>query len=180
MGAVVSSLLSIAVSDILFGLSILLWMVHCWKRRKLSLKAPPFIAFLVAFLAAVLIAIAFSSDILISAGYLRKFIKFFYVFLIFTYLNRERVEYALKAMVMVLGISAGYGILQYFWLLDINLVNRIDGFMGHWMTFSGQLMLVSVALGGYLLFYQLPPTLAGGQDGTSQEAEKGERRGWLA
>ncbi|MCZ6770109.1 MAG: O-antigen ligase family protein [Acidobacteria bacterium] len=180
MGGVVSSLLSIAVSDILFGISILLWLVHCWKRRKLSLKAPPFIAFLWAFLAAVLIAIVFSSDVLISALYLKKFIKFFYVFLIFTYLNRERVEYALKAMVMVLGISAGYGILQYFWLLDINLVNRIDGFMGHWMTFSGQLMLVSVALGGYLLFYQLPQTLAGGQDGTSQEAEKGERMGWLS
>ncbi|MCZ6878745.1 MAG: O-antigen ligase family protein, partial [Acidobacteria bacterium] len=85
------------------------------------------------------------------------------------------------AMVMVLGISAGYGILQYFWLLDINLINRIDGFMGHWMTFSGQLMLVSVALGGYLLFYQLPRTLAGGQSGTSQEAGKGEERvGWLS
>ena len=161
MGGVVSSLLSIAVSDILFGISILLWIVHCWKRRKLSLKVPPFIAFLAAFLAAVLIAVAFSSDVLVSAAYLKKFIKFFYVLLIFTYLNRERVEYALKAMAMVLGISAVYGILQYFWLLEIDLVNRIDGFMGHWMTFSGQLMLVSVALGGYLLFYRLPQTLAG-------------------
>ena len=161
MGGVVSSLLSIAVSDILFGISILLWIVHCWKRRKLSLKVPPFIAFLAAFVAAVLIAVAFSSDVLVSAAYLKKFIKLFYVLLIFTYLNRERVEYALKAMAMVLGISAVYGILQYFWLLDINLVNRIDGFMGHWMTFSGQLMLVSVALGGYLLFYRLPQTLAG-------------------
>ncbi len=176
MGGVVSSLLSIAVSDILFGLSILLWVVHCWKRRELSLKAPPFIAFLVAFLAAVLVAIAFSSDVLISALYLRKFIKFLYVLLIFTYLNRERVEYALKAMVMVLGISAVYGILQYFWLLDINLVNRIDGFMGHWMTFSGQLMLVSVALGGYLLFYQLPQTLAGGQNETPQEGGRDQVR----
>ena len=28
--------------------------------------------------------------------------------------------------------------------------------MGHWMTFSGQLMLCSVAMTGYLLFYRLP------------------------
>jgi len=56
----------------------------------------------------------------------------------------------------VMGISAAYGILQYFWLREVDLLHRIQGFMGHWMTFSGQLMLCSVALGGYLL-YRLTP-----------------------
>ena len=176
MGGVVSSLVSIVASDVFFGIAILLWMVDCWKCRKLRLELPPFFIFLVAFFVAVLVAVAFSSDVLTSASYLKKFIKFFYIFLILTYLNRERVEYALKAMFIVLGISAVYGVLQYFWLLDINLVNRIEGFMGHWMTYSGQLMLVSVALGGYLLLYQLPHTSAAGQKGTPDEAEPGERQ----
>jgi O-antigen ligase len=125
---------------------------------------------LLAFFVAVLIAIAFSTDVGASLPYLKKFIKFLYIFLIFTYLNRERVEWALKAMFGVLGISAGFGVAQYFWLWDVNLLNRIEGFMGHWMTFSGQLMLVSVALAGYLLLYQLPPV--------SAPQEAGEGRKW--
>ena len=161
IAGVVSSLLSIAVSEICFGIAILLWVADCWKSREFRLKIPPFTPFLLAFFVAVLISIAFSADVLGSIPYLKKFIKFLYIFLIFTYLNRERVEFALKAMFGVMGISAGYGVLQYFWLWEINLLNRIEGFMSHWMTFSGQLMLVSVALAGYLLLYRLPFTLAG-------------------
>jgi len=175
IAGVVGSLLSIVVSEVCFGIAILLWVVDCWKSREFRLKIPPFTPFLLAFFAAVLIAIAFSTDVLGSAPYLKKFIKFLYIFLIFTYLNRERVEFALKAMFGVLGIGAVYGILQYFWLWDVNLLNRIEGFMGHWMTFSGQLMLVSVALAGYLLLYQLPPTSTGGEKKTLQEASRGEK-----
>ncbi len=169
IAGVVSSLLSIVVSEVCFGIAVLLWVVDCVQSREFRLKIPPFTPFLLAFFVAVLIAIAFSEDVIASVPYLKKFIKCFYVFLIYTYLNRERVEFALKAMFGVLGISAAYGILQYFWLLDINLLNRIEGFMGHWMTFSGQLMLVSVALAGYLLLYQLPPTSA------PQEESRGEK-----
>jgi O-antigen ligase len=175
IAGVVGSLLSIVVSEVCFGIAILLWVADCWQSREFRLKIPPFTPFLLAFFAAVLIAIAFSTDVLGSAPYLKKFIKFLYIFLIFTYLNRERVEFALKAMFGVLGISAVYGILQYFWLWDVNLLNRIEGFMGHWMTFSGQLMLVSVALAGYLLLYQLPPTSTGGEKKTLQEASRGEK-----
>ena len=170
IAAVVGSLLSIVVSEICFGIAILLWVADCVQSREFRLKIPPFTPFLLAFFVAVLITIAFSTDVRASLPYLKKFIKFLYIFLIFTYLNRERVELALKAMFGVLGISAVYGIAQYFWLWDVHLLNRIEGFMGHWMTFSGQLMLVSVALAGYLLLYQLPPV--------SASQEPGEGRKW--
>jgi O-antigen ligase len=175
IAGVVSSLLSIAVSEICFGIAILLWVADCWKSREFRLKIPPFTPFLLAFFVAVLISIAFSTDVLGSAPYLKKFLKFLYIFLIFTYLNRERVELALKAMFGVLGISAVYGVVQYFWLWEVNLLNRIEGFMSHWMTFSGQLMLVSVALAGYLLLYQWPPTSTGEEKKTPQAAS-GERK----
>jgi len=175
IAAVVSSLLSIAVSEVCFGIAILLWVADCWKSREFRLKIPSFTPFLLAFLVAVLISIAFSTDVLGSAPYLKKFIKFLYIFLIFTYLNRERVEFALKALFGVMGISAVYGVLQYFWLWEVNLLHRIEGFMSHWMTFSGQLMLVSVALAGYLLLYRLPFTLAGEEKKTPQEASGGKK-----
>ncbi len=175
IAGVVSSLLSIAVSEICFGIAILLWVADCWKSREFRLKIPPFTPFLLAFFVAVLISIAFSTDVLGSVPYLKKFLKFLYIFLIFTYLNRERVELALKAMFGVLGISAVYGVVQYFWLWEVNLLNRIEGFMSHWMTFSGQLMLVSVALAGYLFLYQLPSTSAGEEKKTPQAAS-GERK----
>lgn len=161
IAAVVSSILSIVVSEVFFGVAILLWLADCWKSRTFRLKSPPFTPFLLAFFAGVLMAIAFSSDVLASAPYLKKFIKFLYIFLIFTYLSRAQVELALKGMFGILGGSAVLGAVQYFWLWEVHLLNRIDGFMGHWMTFSGQLMLVAVALAGYLFLYQLPSAKTG-------------------
>jgi O-antigen ligase len=52
--------------------------------------------------------------------------------------------------------------MQTLWLDQTDLLNRIVGFMSHWMTFSGQLMIGTVSLSGYLLFFIL----------------SGERRRW--
>ena len=76
IAAVVSSLLSIVVSEIFFGIAILLWVVDCVQSREFRLKSPPFTPFLLAFFVAVLIAIAFSTDMGASLPYLKKFIKF--------------------------------------------------------------------------------------------------------
>ena len=175
IGGVVSSVVSIAVSDTLYGISILLWLVDCWKRRRFHLQFPPFFGFVVAFLVAALAAVCFSSDVTASAPYLGEFIKFLYIPLIFTYVPRERVEQVLKALFAVMGASAGYGLLQYFWLLEVNLLNRIDGFMGHWMTFSGQLMLGSVALTAYLIFYRLPQPSARNPEGHGRDQRQLDR-----
>ncbi|MDA2933065.1 O-antigen ligase family protein [Acidobacteria bacterium AH-259-D05] len=169
VGGIVGSLVSIALSYIFFGIVLLLWMVHCWQSGKLQLKIPPFFVFIVAFVLATTISIASSSDVLTSLPSLKEHIKFLFVLMIFTYLGREQVEQVLRATFIVMGISAGYGILQYFWLWDVDLLNRIQGFMGHWMTFSGQLMLTSVALAGYLLLYRLPRESSGEKETTSQE-----------
>lgn len=156
LAAVVSSLVSIALSDTLLGVVILLWIADCWRQRRVCLKAPPFAGLVLGFFAVCVAAVLLSSDPASSAPYLKKFVKFLYVFLLFTYVRLRHVEPALRALFVVLGISAVYGIVQYFWIMDVNLVNRIEGFMGHWMTFSGQLMMGSVGLAGYLLFYRLP------------------------
>ena len=153
---IVGSLVSISLSYLFFGVVLLLWIIHSVKSRKLQLKVPRFFAWVVAFVAASVISVVFSSDFATSLPSLSKHIRFLWILMIFTYLGRRQAEHILKALFVVMGISAAYGILQYFWLREVDLLHRIQGFMGHWMTFSGQLMLCSVALGGYLL-YRLTP-----------------------
>lgn len=172
LAGVISSAVSIFVSEIFFSITVVLWIADCCRRREFRLKVPPFFPAMLGFFLATVIAIVFSSDAAVSATYLKKFVKFFYVFFVFTYVSRDQIEPALRAVFLVLGASAAFGVLQYFWLMDVNLVNRIEGFMGHWMTFSGQLMLGSVALAGYILFSRLPLLDRGRDEGrTGEETE---------
>ncbi len=155
--AVVSTTFSIAVSGIFQGVALILWGVDCWRQRRLVLKAPRFAWFLAAFVVAVLISLAFSSDPVISLRYLPKPVKFILVPLMYTYMSRRQAIGTLYALLAAISLSSVYGLLQYHWLLDVNLLNRIRGFMSHWMTFSGQVMLGTVVLLGWVLLGPKPP-----------------------
>ena len=187
IGAVASSLVSIFVSNLLFATSILLWVVTCCWSRRFFLRRPPFATFLLALVVAVLISILFSTNVLASSLYLMKLIKFFYIFLIFTYFTRRQVEWTFRAVLLALGVSALYGIVQYYWLMEVHWMNRIHGFMGNWMTFSGQLMLGLVALTAYLLFNQFPftrnveerPAHEGEETLTQRTESQGQIRGYI-
>jgi O-antigen ligase len=159
-GGIVGSLVSISLSYIFFGVVLLLWIIHCVSSGRLHLRVPPFFVFVMAFVAASVASIIFSSDVSNSVPSLREHIRFLWILMIFTYLGRRQAEKILKALFIVMGISGAYGVLQYFWLWEVDLLHRIQGFMGHWMTFSGQLMLCSVALGGYLLYRLIPEPAA--------------------
>lgn len=191
--AIVSSLVSIFASGLFFSVTILLWLLTCVRSRRITLQSPPFATVLLLFVGAVLVSVACSTDISSSAKYLMKLIKFLYPFLVFTYLTRSQVERTLQAIFVVLGASAVYGILQYYWLMDVHLLNRISGFMGNWMTFSGQLMLGAVALAAYVLFNRLGATEVATSERAGPSSEEGlscgeQRRGapyilrwvWLA
>ncbi|MFQ5738347.1 MAG: O-antigen ligase family protein [Acidobacteriota bacterium] len=153
MATVISSLVSVAVSSIFLGAAVLLWVASAVQKREVRLRCPPFTPILALFGCAVVISILFSTDAGYSAVYLIKLVKFLLVFFVFTYLSRRWIEWTLRAVLGVLALSALVGILQYFWLMDVNLLNRIRGFMSHWMTFSGQLMMGAVSLTGLLLIY---------------------------
>jgi O-antigen ligase len=150
-GSIVASLVSIFLSSLLFTLAILTWMIDCIQRRKIYLKAPPFTGPLIVFFGLVLLSIVLSPEPLTSSMYLKKFLKFFAVFLVFTYFSRAQIERTIQMLLLVLGASAVWSICQFFWVKEVSLLNRIDGFMSHWMTYSGQLMIGSVVLAGYLL-----------------------------
>ncbi len=73
----------------------------------------------------------------------------------FTYVQEDQARKALCLVFVLAGLSAAYAVGQYYWFLEVNLLNRVRGFMSHWMTFGGQLMLASVALTAQLLFGRL-------------------------
>ncbi len=152
LGAVVFSLLSIFLFYLIFSLAVTCWLADCYQKRRILLSFPPFTPLLLLFVGLVMISILFSSDVVSSAKYLKKLVKLFSAFLIFTYVNEIQIESGLRWILRVLGASAIYGVLQLLWLKETSLINRIDGFMSHWMTFSGQLMMGTVCLAGYLLF----------------------------
>ncbi|MGW8178590.1 MAG: hypothetical protein ACWGQW_07475, partial [bacterium] len=150
--AVVLSLVSIFLFYLAFAAGLAVWVVDCLQARSVRLLFPPFTLILALFLGIVVISMILSSEPSSSARYLKKLIKLFSIFLIYTYVTEDQIKGALQWIFWTLGMSALYGLMQLMWLGNIDLMNRIVGFMSHWMTFSGQLMIGALALAGYLLY----------------------------
>ncbi len=149
VASVVSSLFSIFVAGLAAAAGAVLWAWGCLRRNRWYLPLPPFTIYLGAFLALSLVSSLASPDVAASLLYLKKFLRFVPVILIFGLLQRKHLERSLIALYVVLGASALWGLLEYAGLKEISLLNRIDGFMSHWMTFSGQVMLGLVFLAGW-------------------------------
>ncbi len=149
MAAVFSSLFSIFLTGLAAVLGTALWVWSSLRRRRWELPLPPFAIYVGVFLALALVSSLASPDVAASLIYLRKFLRFVPVILLFGLVHRSHIERSLLLLYGVLGASAFWGLLQYAGLKEVNLLNRIDGFMSHWMTFSGQLMLGFVFLAGW-------------------------------
>jgi putative inorganic carbon (HCO3(-)) transporter len=150
--AVILTLISIFASGVIWSVALLCWIWDAVKRKRIVLGLPSFYPWLIAFLGAVVVAIAASPDFLASLKYLEKFGKYFGIFLFFGYVTRSQIEKALYWIYGLAGASAAWALTQYFWFRNVDLMHRIDGFMSHWMTFSGQAMICSVGVAAYLLF----------------------------
>ena len=153
LGGIITSLISIFVANILFALAWILWLRQSYQSRRLQLLIPPFAWFFAAYAVGVAVSIALSPDPLESAINLKKLLQFCNVYLIATLLDRSSVRMAVGWIFPVLVASAVYAVLQYFWLLEVTPINRVRGFMSHWMTFSGQLMLGITFLAALVVLY---------------------------
>lgn len=150
--AVVLTLISIFASGVIWTVALVCWIWDGVRRKHLVVGLPSFYPWLLAFLGAVIVAIAASPDVLASLKYLEKFIKFFGIFLFFGYVTRAQIEKSLYWIYGIAAASAAWALGQYFLFKRIDLMHRIDGFMSHWMTFSGQVMICAVAVAAFLLF----------------------------
>ncbi|HEV8416713.1 MAG TPA: O-antigen ligase family protein [Bryobacteraceae bacterium] len=157
-GAAASILFSIAVSQILLGVSIVALLI---SRRRL--RFPPIGLPLALFFAATVIADWLSGDPLKGVPQIRKFFVFGIVLVLFnTFSSVAQIRHLVWAWTGIATVSAGLALVQFGrrWeeavqlhasIYDYVLDGRITGFASHWMTYGGQQMIVLLLLLALLL-----------------------------
>jgi putative inorganic carbon (HCO3(-)) transporter len=158
-GSAVSIIFSIAVSQILLGIGLLLVVIG-----RPEVHFPPIKLPLGLFFAATVLADLFSGHPLTGIPQIRKFFVFGIVVLVScAFQNRTQVRNLLIAWVGISVLSAADGFWHVFarrqdalrlnWnTYDYYLDDRIKGFASHWMTFGAEQMIVLLLLLSFLLF----------------------------
>ena len=150
--AVVSPVVSIAVSQTFLGLAILGFLLDCLLNRRTIFRFPPIKLPLLLFVGTTLVSWMASPEPEIGLPPIYKFWLFAIILLVANYFSRTRVGRAFQALFAAGLVAAGFALVQYLVPSLGSVDGRLTGFMGHWMTLSGGLMLVFLAMLGFLLF----------------------------
>jgi len=134
--------LSIAAAGILLGLSAVLWLTLVIVNRE-RVEVPAMFWPLLAYAAATLVVSFFSVDPETSFRDCKQLLLFAIVPIAYRLLRGERSLTAVDVIITIGAINAVYGIVQYGILNFDNIQNRIQGNLGHYMTYSGVIMLVA-------------------------------------
>ena len=129
----------------------LLWLAIVVRDRRWP-EAPAFFLPLLALAAWTLVSCAFSADPAASFFRSRQLLEYAIVPLIYRVARGRRAMTAINAIIAVGASSALIGIVQYAALGFDNLNHRPHGLLGHYMTYSGVLMLVMCAAMARLIY----------------------------
>ena len=132
---------SIVAAEALLVLLLFAW-VAALVRDKTRPSAPRFFWPLLAYAAVTLMSSAFSIDPIESLIDSRQLFLFLIVPVVYDVARGARTRTVLDVIVTVGALAAAYGIIQYGMLHFDSLRLRPRGTMGHYMTYSGTLMLV--------------------------------------
>ena len=143
--------LSIAGAEILLDIAGILWLVIVFTERKPP-KVPPFFWPLVALAAWTLVSSAFSMDPFESFKRDRQLLLYLIVPGTMRLARGRRAWTAANVIIALGAAGALVGIVQYAALGYDNLHARPHGLLGHYMTYSGILMLVICTAAAQLLF----------------------------
>jgi putative inorganic carbon (hco3(-)) transporter len=158
-GSAVSILFSIALSQFLLGLALVLLLASRQQRRFPPIRAP-----LCLFALLTVIAVALSVNPVAGLVQIRKFFVFGIVLAVAsTYQTIAQVSWTVAAWGLVAAVSALRGIGQFVHryreahqtgsdYYEFYLDSRVTGLASHWMTFGGELMIVLLMLAALLLF----------------------------
>lgn len=142
---------SIFVTQIAFGVAALAWLILV-LRGHAPFGAPTFFRPLVLYAVLTLVAAAFSIDPWVSLVDSRQLLLFLMVPVAFTVARRETGRTLVRILITVGALTAIAGIVQYGVLHYDSLGQRPRGSMGHYMTYSGLLMLVIVAVVARIIY----------------------------
>ena len=162
-GSVVTVLFSISASQVLLGLALAALLLSGAR-----LRLPPVWLPLGLFLAATILSMLASPSPAAGLPQLRKLFVFGTLLVVFSTF-RGLADVRRLALWWTAGgaAAAAWGLLQFFQKLwyaqragrsfyEFYVVERITGPMGHWMTFSGQLMIALLVTVALLLFSPWP------------------------
>jgi putative inorganic carbon (HCO3(-)) transporter len=137
---------SIAISQIFFACTLVAWIVTLVTERRRP-TAPAWIVPLMVYAGWTLVSTAFSPDIVTSLSECKQLVLLLLVPLTYEIVD-EGSALMLTTVILAAGVcSAGIAIGQYSILHDDILRQRVRSTLGHYMTFSGLMMLVlNVAL----------------------------------
>jgi O-antigen ligase len=153
LGFVAAVQVSIAAAQLLLAVLVLLWVIWLVDERR-RIEMPAMFVPLIAYAGATLVSTVFSSDPRVSVMACKQVVLFLIVPAVYQ-LARGRRAWAVVTVIIIVGAaSAALGILQYAMMGYDNLSRRPHGVMGHYMTYSGLLMLVACAASARLLFCQ--------------------------
>ena len=142
---------SIAIAQILLTVALVCWVALLAMRRE-RFAVPRFFWPLLLYAAATLVSTAFSPEPLVSLLPDKQMVLFLVVPLVYTFVTGPRASTMVTVVVSCAAASAAIGIFQYGILHYDNLGQRPQGTLGHYMTYSGLLMLVIGAALARVLF----------------------------
>ena len=132
---------SIAAAQILLAIAFICWIALLVVRRE-RFEAPGFFWPLVAYAGATLVSAALSPDPRASLIDCKQLVLLLIVPLTYRVMTGARGHTLITVVVTCAAVSAAFGIVQYGILHYDNLGQRPQGTLGHWMTYSGLLMIV--------------------------------------
>ncbi|MBM61812.1 MAG: hypothetical protein CL484_02550 [Acidobacteria bacterium] len=141
LGFVAAIQISIAAAGILLAVTVVLWIALLGSKREWP-TAPPFFGALLIYAAITLTSALFSLDPISSFSDSREILLFLVVPLVYRLARGRHAQTVATIVVSVGAASAVFGIVQYGILEYDNLGQRPSGSMGHYMTYSGLLVLV--------------------------------------
>ena len=132
---------SIFIAQTLLAIAIFCWVAEVVSKRE-RIAAPRFFWPLAVYAGLTLISVAFSAHPLTSLVDSKQLVLFLIVPLVYRFASGTRGHALITVIVSVGAASAAVGIVEYALLGFDNLGKRPRGTLGHYMTYSGLLMLV--------------------------------------
>ena len=145
-----AALVSIAASEILLAGACLLWIVV----RPRPVQWPAYVLPLIAFMLTTILSFVMSPDRSVGGHQIGKFVLFPMGLLAANFISDSgRVKRTFKLLLVVAALGSATSLVQFVLKerrflqtqsveYDPMVLDRVKGFMGHWMTFSGGQLLV--------------------------------------
>jgi O-antigen ligase len=150
---------SIAAGQILLAVSVACWVITIVRRRE-RVEFPLMFWPLIVYAALTIISAAFSPQPRISLVDCKQLVLFLLVPMTYRLFTESRAQTLISVVISAGAASAAYGIFQFGILHYDTLGRRPHGTLGHYMTYSGLLMLVIGVALARILFGQRERTWA--------------------